>query len=74
MHAYSTLKHRLLLGDFPLGRRLGETALAESLDVSRTPVREAISRPHVEGLVEQLPDGGFTPTAPDLHSISEPSH
>lgn len=69
--AYATLKHRLLLGDFPLGHRLGETALAESLDVSRTPVREALSRLHAEGLVEHLPEGGFAPTAPDLHSISE---
>lgn len=69
--AYVTLKHRLLLGDFPLGHRLGETALAESLQVSRTPVREALSRLHAEGLVEHLPEGGFAPAAPDLHSISE---
>lgn len=59
------------MGDFPLGHRLGETALAEALDVSRTPVREALSRLHAEGLVEHLPEGGFAPIAPDLHSISE---
>jgi DNA-binding GntR family transcriptional regulator len=70
-HAYTELKHRLLVGDFPLGQRLAETALAELLEVSRTPVREALSRLHAEGLVEPLPDGGFAPVAPDLHSISE---
>lgn len=70
-HAYDSLKHRLLVGEFPLGRRLGEVALAELLDVSRTPVREALTRLHAEGLVVRLPEGGFSPTAPDLHTVRE---
>lgn len=69
--AYRELKHRLLLGDFPLGVRLGENALADRLGMSRTPVREALGRLHAEGLVVRLPDGGFSPAAPDLHTISE---
>ncbi len=69
--AYDALKHRLLMGEFPLGRRLGEVALAELLDVSRTPVREALTRLHAEGLVVRLPEGGFSPTAPDLHTVRE---
>ncbi|MGF1600212.1 MAG: GntR family transcriptional regulator [Acidimicrobiales bacterium] len=71
VQAYADLKHRLLVGDFPLGVRLGETALADQLDMSRTPVREALSRLHAEGLVVRHPDGGFSPAAPDLHTISE---
>lgn len=70
-HAYDVLKHRLLVGDFTLGERLAEVALAESLAMSRTPVREALSRLHAEGLVVRLADGGFSPAAPDLHTISE---
>lgn len=70
-HAYEVLKHRLLVGDFTLGARLAEVALAESLSMSRTPVREALSRLHAEGLVVRLADGGFSPAAPDLHTISE---
>ncbi|MEM7342579.1 MAG: GntR family transcriptional regulator [Actinomycetota bacterium] len=69
--AYAALKHRLLIGDFRLGARLAETALAEQLEMSRTPIREALSRLHTEGLLVRQPDGGFMPAAPDLHTISE---
>ncbi len=69
--AYTKLKYGLLNGDFPINRRLVEGALADQLEVSRTPVREALSRLHAEGLVTRLPEGGFAPAAPDLHSISE---
>ncbi len=68
---YDELKHRLLMGEFLLGRRLGEVSLADRLGVSRTPIREALVRLHVEGFVERLPDGGFSPAAPDLHTIGE---
>jgi DNA-binding GntR family transcriptional regulator len=70
-YAYDELKRRLLIGDFPLARRLGEVALGELLGMSRTPVREALSRLHVEGLVVRLDEGGFAPAAPDLHTVAE---
>lgn len=63
---YSELKHRLLTGEFPLGRRLGEERLAAGLAVSRTPVREALHRLHAEGIVTRHADGGFVPTVPDV--------
>jgi DNA-binding GntR family transcriptional regulator len=69
--AYHALKHGLLMGDFPPGRRLGEERLAAELGVSRTPVREALSRLHSDGLVERLSDGGYGPTVIDLHLIRE---
>jgi DNA-binding GntR family transcriptional regulator len=69
--AYGELKERLLAGDFALGQRLGEERLAAMIGVSRTPIREAMSRLHVEGFVERLPDGGYCPTAPNLHAIGE---
>ncbi|HUF99422.1 MAG TPA: GntR family transcriptional regulator, partial [Ilumatobacter sp.] len=69
--AYDELKRRLLLGEFRLGLRLGEVALAEKMQVSRTPVREALARLHAEGFVVRLPEGGFSPAAPDLHTIAE---
>lgn len=68
---YETVKRQLLAGDFPLGFRLGEVAIAEEIGVSRTPVREALSRLHAEGLVVRLPEGGFSPATPDLPTISE---
>ncbi len=70
-YAYDELKRRLLVGDFPLGRRLGEVSLADQLGVSRTPIREALSRLHVEGLVVRLDEGGFSPAAPDLQAVAE---
>ena len=64
--AYSDLKNRLLLGEFPLNVRLGEERLAALVGVSRTPIREALSRLEVEGLVVRAPDGGFLPVVPDV--------
>lgn len=69
--AYQGIKGRLLGGEFPPGARLGEERLAADLGVSRTPIREALSRLHSEGLVERLPDGGFGPTLINLHLIRE---
>ncbi len=69
--AYEELKALLLVGEFPIGQRLGEERLASRIGVSRTPVREALSRLHVEGFVERMPEGGFRPAAPDLDHIHE---
>ena len=69
--AYAELKRRLLAGDHPLGRRLGEASLGRSLGVSRTPIRDALARLHAEGLVVRLPEGGYSPTVPDLHTVAE---
>jgi DNA-binding GntR family transcriptional regulator len=63
------LKARLLQGDFPLNVRLGEERLAHELQVSRTPVREALVRLHAEGLVVRGLDGGFVPSAPDVSAM-----
>lgn len=71
VQVYETVKRQLLAGDFPLGFRLGEVAIAEAIGVSRTPVREALSRLHAEGLVVRLPEGGFSPATPDLPTISD---
>lgn len=69
--AYHQLKLRLLEGAFPLGARLVEERLGAELEMSRTPVREALSRLDAEGLVERHPDGGFRPVVPRLEPIVE---
>lgn len=69
--AYSELKTRLLLGDFPLNQRLGEERLAAMLGVSRTPVREALLRLRAEGLVGPHTEGGYCPVAPDVTAVNE---
>jgi DNA-binding GntR family transcriptional regulator len=69
--AYDAIKRRLLAGEFRIGLRLGEVTLAEQLAVSRTPVREALARLNAEGFVLRLGEGGYSPAAPDLHTIAE---
>jgi DNA-binding GntR family transcriptional regulator len=61
--AVGALRELILRGDFPAGARLGEVELAERLGVSRTPVREALARLAVEGLVEIAPNRGARVTS-----------
>ena len=42
--AYDVLKNEILNGDLGPGDKLVETNLAERLQVSRTPIREALTR------------------------------
>jgi len=56
--AYRLLRERILQGSLAPGDSLGETELAASLDLSRTPVRDALRRLQVEGLVSQEPNHG----------------
>lgn len=61
-------------GTWPPGARLDEVQLAERFDVSRTPIREALQRLALSGLVEQLPRRGVfvrQPTAVELIEMFE---
>ena len=53
------LRQKIIHGGLPGGTRLFEVALSEELQISRTPVREAMSRLAEEGLLERAPGGGF---------------
>ena len=52
------LRELILGGELAPGARLGEVELADRLGVSRTPVREALSRLAAEGIVEIQPNRG----------------
>jgi len=52
------LRQRLVEGLIPPGTKLNERELAEQLNVSRTPLREAIRMLAAEGLVDLLPNRG----------------
>ena len=56
--AAQALRDEILSGAIASGTRLGEADLASRLSVSRTPIREALSRLAAEGLVELQPHRG----------------
>lgn len=53
------LRERLREGGFPPGTRIAATEVAETLKLSATPVREALSRLAGEGLLEDRRGQGF---------------
>ena len=55
---FENLRTAILEGDLKAGQRLMEVQLAEQLGVSRTPIREAIRKLELEGLVVMLPRKG----------------
>ena len=55
---FENLREAILEGKLKPGQRLMEVQLAEQLGVSRTPVREAIRKLELEGLVIMLPRKG----------------
>ena len=56
--AYDRIRGAILSGDFGPGRRLKEDELTGFCQVSRTPVREALRRLALEGLVMVTPNAG----------------
>lgn len=56
--AYVLLSEEIAAGEIAPGTRLKESALAESLGFSRTPVREALRRLAADGLVVVSPNRG----------------
>ena len=59
VRAQITLREQILGGKLPAGTRLLEVPLAEQLQISRTPVRAALSRLAEEGLLDRARGGGF---------------
>ena len=55
---FNTLRKAILTGELKPGERLMEIHLANRLGVSRTPIREAIRKLELEGLVTMIPRRG----------------
>jgi len=68
---YAELKRRILSLDLPPGRRLFEPELSQQLQVSRTPLREALRLLLAEDLLEQLPTGGMVVRSLSAEEIEE---
>lgn len=57
--ALDGIRELLFSGVYAPGARLSEPAIAERLQLSRTPVRAALARLEQEGVVDAIPSGGF---------------
>lgn len=55
---FKTLRKGILTGELKPGERLMEIHLANRLGVSRTPIREAIRKLELDGLVTMIPRRG----------------
>jgi DNA-binding GntR family transcriptional regulator len=68
------LRQAIVSGDLELGQPLSERQLAGLLEVSKTPVREALAQLRLEGLVRILPQRGafvFTLSQQEVVEICE---
>lgn len=65
------LRQMLVEGQIAPGAKLNERELSELLQVSRTPLREAIKMLAAEGLVELLPNRGAVVRGPSAREIRE---
>jgi len=68
--AYRGVRDLLMSGRLSPVRRIVESRLAVELDVSRTPLRQALVRLESDGLIRREEDG-YYPTVPHLPEIRE---
>ena len=69
--AYNILKKRIISGIYPALSDLSEELICEELNVSRTPVREAILKLKVNGFVQTVPNKGTFVRPVSHHLIEE---
>lgn len=72
--AYQYLYEGILSGEFPLGSPISEMEISATLEISRSPIREALRRMETEGLVFRFPGHGTfvtNITQQDLEEIFE---
>lgn len=71
---YEKLKDEIRHGELHPGEPLSENRISKRLDISRTPVREALQRLVQEGLVRNVPGQGVTVAAPTIHEVFDVIH
>ena len=68
---YEDLKSAILSGHYTPGEKLAEEHLAETLGVSRTPVREALHKLESEGLIRPRKKRGFNVSRDTKEDVEE---
>ncbi len=52
------VRERILSGEYEIGEKIKESSIAQELNVSRTPIRDAFKTLEEEGLLDYLPNRG----------------
>lgn len=68
---YEHIREDIIEGRYANGAYLVETKLAEELDVSRTPIREALKQLELEDLVVSIPNRGVMVQGMSSHDIDD---
>jgi DNA-binding GntR family transcriptional regulator len=72
-YIYDHLSARIYEGKLKPGQKINEKAICEDLQVSRTPVREALIELADEGLLSRIPRRGFRVSVVSLEEVREVS-
>ena len=56
--AHDSIRELIVAGELPMGMQLSEATLAAQLGISKTPVREALVRLRMDGLIDIQPQRG----------------
>lgn len=70
-HAYQIIRDKIASKEFQPGQRLDLDEMERQLGISRTPLREALYRLELEGLVYVAPRSGTYVTNPSAEEIAE---
>jgi DNA-binding GntR family transcriptional regulator len=65
------IQAKIVAGEYPPGSRLKQEVLAQEFDVSRTPIREALSRLEAKGIVSHTQRRSAVVRTPSSREISE---
>lgn len=66
---YDVIRHAIVSLAFPPGAPINEKLICERLEISRTPVREALIQLHAENLVHVVPNSGTFVSPIDLQRL-----
>lgn len=72
--AYAALRSQIITCQMPPGLEVSEQELSERLEMSKTPVREALMRLCLEGLVESFPRRGYRIAPVTIKAINDLFH
>src|SRR5690242_6627209 len=68
---YSDVRRLIISGEIRAGETISELGLSKQLNVSRTPVREAVKRLLAENLLQTNERGGLSVYSPTIRDLAE---